>query len=134
MLGRAQGVRGARRWQLGAGAQAAAARGRGAREAGGHAWRAGVARRRHGRWAARAQARGALAGARARGRVSGRRAGRAGHGRALQQARARGLGVAGRAAWAPGLALGCALGALGPFSIRFDSFFFPESPNEHRSL
>ena len=41
---------------------------------------------------------------------------------------------AGRAAWAPGLALGSALGALGPFSIRFDSFFFPESPNEHRSL
>ena len=31
---------------------------------------------------------------------------------------------AGRAAWAPGLALGSALGALGPFSIRFDSFFF----------
>ena len=30
-----------------------------------------------------------------------------------------------RAAWAPGLALGSALGALGPFSIRFDSFFFP---------
>ena len=105
MLGRARGVRGARRWQLGAGAQAAAARGRGAREAGGHAWRAGVARRRHGRWAARAQARGALAGARALGRASGRRAGRAGHGRrmgragraghgrALQQVRARGLGA-----------------------------------------
>ena len=29
-----------------------------------------------------------------------------------------------RAAWAPGLVLGSALGALGPFSIRFDSFFF----------
>ena len=41
-------------------------------------------------------------------------------GRALQaRGRARGLG-AGRAAWAPGLALGS---ALGPFSIRFDSFF-----------
>ena len=39
-----------------------------------------------------------------------------------------------RAAWAPGLALGSALSALGPFSIRFDSFFFPESTNEHRSL
>ena len=29
-----------------------------------------------------------------------------------------------RAAWAPGLATGCALGALGLFSIRFDSVFF----------
>ena len=36
--------------------------------------------------------------------------------------------------WACGLALGCALGALGLFSIRFDSFFFPESLNEHCSL
>ena len=43
---------------------------------------------------------------------------------------ARGLG-AGRAAWAGGLALGS---ALDPFSIRFDSFFFPESLNEHCSL
>ena len=41
---------------------------------------------------------------------------------------------AGRAAWAPGLALGSALDALGPFLIRFDSFFFLESPNEHCSL
>ena len=30
---------------------------------------------------------------------------------------------AGRAAWARGLALGSALGALGPFLIRFDSVF-----------
>ena len=36
--------------------------------------------------------------------------------------------------WARGLALGSALGALGPFSIRFDSFFFPKSANEHCSL
>ena len=52
-----------------------------------------------------------------------------------RQARgARGAGRRGRAAWARGLALGSALGALCPFSIRFDSFFFPESPNEHCSL
>ena len=55
----------------------------------------------------------AAAGAGARGACGAGPAGR----------QARGLG-AGRAAWAPGLALGCALGALGPFSIRFDSFFF----------
>ena len=36
---------------------------------------------------------------------------------------ARGLG-AGRTAWACGLALGCALGALGLFSIRIDSVLF----------
>ena len=29
-----------------------------------------------------------------------------------------------RTAWAPGLALGSALGSLGPFSISLDSFFF----------
>ena len=71
---------------------------------------------------------------------------RAGSGtaRALQATGARACGVgggrrAGHAAgarpgrWAPGLALGSALGALGPFSLRFDSFF-PESPNEHCSL
>ena len=66
--------------------------------------------------AARRQARarqGAAAGAGARGACGAGPAGR----------QARGLG-AGRAAWAPGLALGYALGALGPFSIRFDSFFF----------
>ena len=93
--------------------------------------RAGVARRPHGRWAARVQARGALecAGARQQaGRAGGRRADgrqhRAGRaGRAQQGRQARGLG-AGHAAWAPGLALGSALGALGSFSIRFDSFFF----------
>ena len=67
----------------------------------------------------------ALAGARARGRAAARRRRRGAAGRWAPGA---------RAAWAPGLALGSALGALGPFSIRFDSFFFPESPNEHRSL
>ena len=100
--------------------------------------RACVARRRHGRWAARAQARRALelAGARQQaqqqaGRAGGRRAdgrqrraGRAGRtGREQQGRQARGLGAR-HAAWAPGLALGSALGALGPFSIRFDLFFF----------
>ena len=62
-------------------------------------------------WACRRQARGRQAAARgARGACAARaRPGR----------------------WARGLALGSALGALGPFSIRFDSFFFPESPNEH---
>ena len=94
----------------------------------GRAWgaRAGVGAER---WA-----RGALSSGRAgrgeRRRASGRRAGRAGQAGARQQARAR----AGRTSWAHGLAAGCALGALGPFSIRFDSFFFPESPNEHCSL
>ena len=81
---------------------------------------AGVARRRHGRWAAQARARGALE-----------------HAGARQQAGRACVGAqtgAGRVAWAPGLALGSALDALGPFSIRFDSFFFPESTNEHRSL
>ena len=72
-------------------------------------------------------------GARACGAGAGRGRRGASVGRAQVTRQARGLG-AGRAAWAPGLALGSALGALGPFSIRFDSFFFPESPNEHRSL
>ena len=71
--------------------------------------------RRAGRAAGGAQARG-VHGAR------GRRG--AGAGRAQGPRQARGLG-AGHAAWARGLALGSALGALGPFSIRFDSFFFP---------
>ena len=77
--------------------------------------------------------RGAGGRARAGERQLGRRCwarGRQGAGRAAGRRWARGA----RAAWAPGLALGSALGALGPFSIRFDSFFFPESLNEHRSL
>ena len=120
----ARGVRGracvgtrarAQAWALGGGrsargAQAAAARARGAQAS----TRAGVgaAGRGRARGAARqgARARGQLGGRRARGRVAG--------------VGARGAGR-GRAAWAwPGLALGSALNALGPFSIRFDSFFF----------
>ena len=86
--------------------------------------RAGVARRRHGRWGAGQHGRGG----------AGRWSAPARGSRRGERAWARGLG-AGRAAWAPGLALGNALGALGTFSIRFDSFFFfPESTNEHRSL
>ena len=64
--------------------------------------------------------------------AAGRRE-RGARGAGLAGRQARGLG-AGCAAWARGLALGSVLGALGPFSIRFDSFFFPESPNEHCSL
>ena len=81
----------------------------------------GVGRAGAGRWACWRWARGRQAlGARQAG--AGRSAGRRWAGGA-------------RAAWAPGLALGSALSALGPFSIRFDLFFFfPESPNEHRSL
>ena len=84
-----------------------------------------------GRWV-RGRALGARQGA---GRAAGRWArGRQALGtRQVGAKRAAGRRWA-RAAWAPGLALGSALDALGPFSIRFDSFFFPESPNEHRSL
>ena len=69
-------------------------------------------------------------GARARAQVgAGVQAGRAGQGRRAGRARqgsvadagARGAGLAGR--WARGLALGCALGALGLFLARFDSVF-----------
>ena len=60
---------------------------------------------------ARRRAAGAR-GARARGRAAARRRRRRAAGRWARGA---------RAAWAPGLALGS---ALGPFSIRFDSFFF----------
>ena len=59
--------------------------------------------------------RGSWAQAQARGRALGaRQAGCWARGRQA-------LGARGRAAWASGLALGS---ALGPFSIRFDSFFF----------
>ena len=86
---------------------------------------------------AQAQAGGRALGARqGAGRAVGRWArGRQGAGRAAGRAlgaRQAGAGRAGRAAgrcwaraaWLPGLALGSALGALGPFSIRFDLFFF----------
>ena len=93
------------------------------------------------RWGARQQA------ARARGRQA-RGAlwrGRGRQARARQASgsrRGRARSTRGWAGWAAGarpeslargLALGSVLGALGPFSIRFDSFF-PESPNEHCSL
>ena len=76
-------------------------------------------RQAHGRWRASGSwARGRALGAR---QGAGRAAGRWARGRQALGERQAG---AGRAAWAPGLALGSALGALGPFSIRFDSFFF----------
>ena len=65
---------------------------------------------------------GARAGAR---RAAGARAQAGARARADAQAGVgtrHGLG-AGRAAWARGLALGCALGALGLFLARFDSVF-----------
>ena len=69
-------------------------------------------RQEHGRWRARVRASERQLGPGASGRQGvGRAAGRR-------------WACAARAAWAPGLALGSALGALGPFSIRFDSFFF----------
>ena len=113
------GVRGRWAWRAGRRRQAAAARER--------SGRVGV----RGSWA-QAQVGGRALGARqGAGRAAGRWArGRQGAGLAAGRRWARGA----RAAWAVGLALGSALGALGPFSIRFDSFFFPESPNEHCSL
>ena len=95
-----------------------------ARAAGGHAW--GARAWRTGR--AGGMGAGALGGMGAGERGAGAR------GLAAAGAAAGGASVRGRSAWALGLALGSALGALGPFSIRFDSFFFSESPNEHRSL
>ena len=71
---------------------------------------------------------GAQAGRRRAGRARGRRAAAGASARG-----ARGAGVAAgraqqgsgrRAAWARGLATGCALGALDLFSIRFDSVLF----------
>ena len=54
------------------------------------------------------------------GRAGGRRAGLLGARLVARSARGR----AGWAAWARGLAKGCALGALGLFLARFDSVFF----------
>ena len=120
---RAQG-----RWGTGARAGAlgrAAGAGACGRALGGRAWH-GQARCGRADGRGRANGRGRADGrGRAAGRAGGRRTdGRQRRARRAQQGRqARSLG-AGRAAWAPGLALGSALGALGPFSIRFDSFFF----------
>ena len=64
------------------------------------------------------QALGAQVGAR-----GARRRGRHGHAGA-ERVRAGAAGGSRRAAWARGLALGCALGALSLFLARFDSIFF----------
>ena len=104
-------------------------------------WGAGACGRALGARVWHGQARCRRADARASGRCAGRAGERQAHGRWRARARAGerqlGAGAGGRqgagraagrrwarAAWAPGLALGSALGALGPFSIRFDSFFF----------
>ena len=65
-------------------------------------------------------------GGRRMGRANGRRVGRADGRRAGAQQGTEGArqGRAGCSAWARGLATGCALGALGLFSIRFDLVFF----------
>ena len=65
----------------------------------------------------------ATRGAQARGVCGARGRRGAGAGRVQGTRQAGGLGAR-HAAWARGLALGSALGALGPFSIRFDLFFF----------
>ena len=92
---------------------------RGARAAG----RGSRRRRAVGRGSRRGRARqGVAAGAGARGGCGAGLAGRQARG-LCAGCWARGLGAQpGR--WAPGLALGSAFGALSPFSIRFDSFFF----------
>ena len=96
----ARGRRRERAWRAGhAGARRASVLGREGRQA-------------HGRWRARARS-----GERQLGAGAG---GRQGVGRAASRRWARGA----RAACTTRLALGSALGALGPFSIRFDSFFF----------
>ena len=112
---RRRGVRRACRQQAGAGRLGAGhawGAGLGVAEGAGDRWRAAGARQRRvgcpGRAGSRRQVRGARSGRRAGG-VQARGARQAG---------------AGRTAWARGLALGCALGALGLFLARFDSVFF----------
>ena len=89
--------------------------------------------RADGRWGGRHWACGwalslrAGAGGRTGARLAGARQWRAG--RAQQ---GRGLG-SGCAAWPPGLAKGCALGALSLFLARFDSVFFLSQIFEHCS-
>ena len=101
------------------------ARGRARRRWGAGARVAGGLQAR-GRWQARGhgQTRSGVGWRGARGRRTlGRRAGRARQG-AAASAGARGAHGAGLAwRWARGLALGCALGALGLFLARFDSVF-----------
>ena len=82
---------------------------------------AGRSRRSRGRTGRAGHAGQGAAGARQEtGRAGSRRAG--GRREGVRHG-AHGLG-AGRAAWASGLATGCALGALGLFSIRLDSVLF----------
>ena len=104
---------------MGAGGRGAQALGRAER-----AWQA------CGRWQARGHGRTrrrALAGARTRADAQ---AGASGTARRQARARAERAGQgwlgAGRAAWARGLALGCALGALGLF-LPGSTWYFPES-------
>ena len=132
-------AQGAGRAQAGAGrAAGCAGRGAGVRRRGRTGWRAWGAQagaqgagRARACWASGrrlATGAGVQAGVRQQARGHDRDA-RGIRGRAQQQARARaeraGQGWLGgrRATWARGLALGSALSALGPFSIRFDSFF-----------
>ena len=119
---RAQG-----RWGTGARAGAlgrAAGAGPCGRELGARAWH-GQARCR--RADSRASGRRAGCAGKRQARGARRRAagaqGRQARG-ARQQARGAAAGAGAREARGAGLALGSALGALGPFSIRFDSFFF----------
>ena len=65
---------------------------------------------------------GRLAGGRAGARLGARTAGSGAQG--ARGVRSKGAAGARPGRWARMLALGCALGALGPFSIRFDSVFF----------
>ena len=113
-LGRAQADAG--RWALGARSRRPGELQAEHRSAG----RAGQAGAR-GRQARGAGRRAGQAGARGAGQTSAGRA-RPGRARPGRGWGARGLGVGGaRAAWASGLALGCALGL---FSIRFDLVLF----------
>ena len=113
--------------RLGAG-QAQGARGACVGSAGAR-WAGALGARRQARQACVGAGRGAQAGVRGRAGRRQQRASAAGAwacaaaGRRRRRAAGRWARGA-RAAWAPGLALGSALGALGPFSIRFDSFFF----------
>ena len=93
-------------------------------------WGAGLGAGREGVWQAAGRALGAARHGRCKQRGRGRAEQAAAGARGARQAGRRRWARAGHAAgarpghWAPGLALGSALGALGPFSIRFDSFFF----------
>ena len=87
-----------------------------AERAGGRAWARGRGRR----WALGLAGHAWQAGGR---RTLGRRAGRARQGAAAGPGARGARGAGQRAAWARGLALGCALGALGLFLARFDSVF-----------